>query len=73
MGEMLADCFCERTSIKDKRGFNEDHHRTDFRMLEFIQESVIEKLNDDVFVSRFVKKEFYLTEDGYESSKENKQ
>jgi len=61
MGEMLADCFCERTSIKDRRGFNEEHHRTDFRMLEFIQQAVLEKIDDDEFVNKFVKKEFYLT------------
>ena len=41
-------------------------------MLEFIQQAVLEKIDDDEFVDKFVKKEFYLTEDGYESSKENK-
>ena len=62
MGEMLADCFCgESETGLFKRGFN-DYHRTDFRMLEFIQQAVLEKIDDDEFVDKFVKKEFNLTE-----------
>ena len=63
MGEMLADCFCgESETGLSKLGFDEDYHRTDFRMLEFIQQAVLEKIDDDEFVDKFVKKEFYLTE-----------
>jgi hypothetical protein len=60
-GEMLADCFCG-DGARD-RGFDDDYHRTDFRMLEFIQASVMEKLNDKEFVAEFVKREFYITEE----------
>ena len=59
-GEMLADCFCG-DGVR-KRGFDDDYHRTDFRMLEFIQTAVIEKLNDKEFVAEFVKREFDITE-----------
>ena len=60
-GEMLADCFCG-DGVRG-RGFDDDYHRTDFRMLEFIQKSVVEKLNDKEFVAEFVKREFYITEE----------
>jgi hypothetical protein len=70
MGEMLADCFCsvpvedswKDNSRKNNYGmiFHKDHHRTDFRMLKFIQKAVHEKLNDKKFVDEFVKEEFYL-------------
>ena len=67
MGEMLADCFCgESETGLSKRGFNKDYHRTDLRMLEFIQQAVLEKIDDDEFINKFVKKEFYLTEDNEE-------
>jgi len=60
LGEMLADCFCGDGVWG--RGFHDDYHRTDFRMLEFIQASVLEKLKDKEFVAEFVKREFYITE-----------
>ena len=57
LGEMLVDCFCKEESYIIK---HRDVHRTDFRMLEFIQQAVIEKINDKDFVKKFIKENFDL-------------
>ena len=60
LGEMLADCFCKKDSFIIN---HRDGHRTDFRMLEFIQQAVIEKINDKDFVRKFAEENFYLSQD----------
>ena len=57
---MLVDCFCKEESYIIK---HRDVHRTDFRMLEFIQQAVIEKINDKDFVRKFAEENFYLSQD----------